>query len=79
MGRSVAETSVRPSASYGCDNESRKEAAMLQRTPRQALQENQETGVRRIIRTFDPEVPGYVFWPIIFGMAAALQQLVIRL
>ena len=53
---------------------------MLQRTPRQALQENQEdTGVRNLIRTFDPEIPGYVFWPIIFGMAAALQQLVIRL
>jgi hypothetical protein len=28
---------------------------------------------------FDPEVSGYVFWPIMFGMAAALQQLVIRL
>jgi hypothetical protein len=40
---------------------------MLQRTPRDALQENQETGFRRIIRTFDPEVPGYFFWPIIFG------------
>ena len=44
----------------------REEAAMLQRTPRDALQENQETGFRRIIRTFDPEVPGYFFWPINF-------------
>ena len=52
---------------------------MLQRTPREALQDSQnETGGRSIIRTFDPEVPGYVFWPVIFGMAAALQQLVIR-
>jgi hypothetical protein len=50
--------------------------AVLQRTPEQA---HQEDGLRRIIRTFDPEVPGYVFWPIIFGMTAALQQLVIRL
>jgi hypothetical protein len=30
---------------------------MLQRTPA-----NQEKGLRHIIRTFDPEVPGYVFW-----------------
>ena len=52
---------------------------MLQRTPPQAHQENQETGVRRIIRTFDPEVPGYVFWPIIFGTAAILQQLVLAI
>jgi hypothetical protein len=22
------------------------------------------------IRTFDPDVPGYVFWPIIFGVGA---------
>jgi membrane protein insertase Oxa1/YidC/SpoIIIJ len=49
---------------------------MLQRT---APETSQETGFRRIIRTFDPEVPGYVFWPIIFGVAAAFQQLVIRL
>ena len=42
-------------------------------------QENKETGFRRIIRTFDPEVPGYFFWPIIFGVAAILQQVVIRL
>jgi hypothetical protein len=40
---------------------------MLQRTPPQAHLENQETGVRRIIRTFDPEVPGYIFWPICSG------------
>jgi len=48
---------------------------MLQRTQGQAHQENQETGVRRIIRTFNPEVPGYVFWPIIFGTAAILAVL----
>ena len=52
---------------------------MLQRTQGQAYQENQETGVGRIIRTFDPEVPGYVFWPIMFGTAAILQQLVLAL
>jgi hypothetical protein len=41
---------------------------MLKRTPPEALQEDQEqeSGFRRLIR-FDPEVPGYVFWPIMFG------------
>ena len=32
---------------------------MLQRTPA-----NQKNGLRHIIQTFDPEVPGYVFWLI---------------
>jgi hypothetical protein len=27
-------------------------------------------GLRKIIRTFDPDVPGCVFWPIIFGVGA---------
>ena len=40
---------------------------MLEQTAREAFQENQETGFGRVIRTVDPEVPGYVFWPIIFG------------
>jgi hypothetical protein len=30
---------------------------MLQRTPA-----NQKNGLRHMIQTFDPEVPGYVFW-----------------
>ena len=51
---------------------------MLERTARDALQENQETGIIRIIRTWNPEVPGYVFWPIIFGEAVIFQQLVLR-
>jgi hypothetical protein len=53
---------------------------MLQKTPQQELQRteaHQEKGLRRIIRTFDPDVPGYVFWPVMFGMGAILQQLVI--
>jgi hypothetical protein len=50
---------------------------MLQRTPRDALQENQETGIRRIIRTFDPEVPGYVFWLVMLGMIS-FHQLVLH-
>ena len=33
---------------------------MLKRTPPEALQEDQETGIRRMIRTFDHDVPGYV-------------------
>ena len=43
---------------------------MLEQTAREAFQENQETGFGRVIRTVDPEVPGYVFWPIIFGGGA---------
>ena len=50
---------------------------MLKRTD-DAFQANQETGFRRLIRTFDPEVPGYVFWPIIFGVAVIFQQAVLR-
>ena len=50
---------------------------MLKRTD-DALQANQETGFRRLIQTFDPEVPGYVFWPIIFGVAVIFQQAVLR-
>jgi hypothetical protein len=34
---------------------------MLERTAHEAFQESQETGIGRIIRTFDPDVPGYVF------------------
>jgi hypothetical protein len=41
-----------------------------------AFQENQETGLR-VIRTVDPEVPGYVFWPIIFGMGAIFAPVVL--
>jgi hypothetical protein len=40
---------------------------MLEQTAGEAFQESHETG---FIRTFDPEVPGYVFWPIIFGVGA---------
>jgi hypothetical protein len=50
---------------------------MLKRTD-DALQANQETRFRRLIRTFDPEVPGYFFWPIIFGVAVIFQQAVLR-
>lgn len=50
---------------------------MLKRTD-DALQANQETRFRRLIRTFYPEVPGYFFWPIIFGVAVIFQQAVLR-
>ena len=42
-------------------------------------QQKDNTGIKRIIRTSDREVPGYVFWPIIFGVGAIFQQVVIRL
>ena len=54
------------------------EAAMLKRTPPEALQEAQERGIRRFIRTFDPDVPGYVFWPIIFGVGVIFAVVVLR-
>ena len=52
---------------------------MLKRTPPEALQESQEqeSSFRRLIRTFDPEVPGYVFWPIIFGVGAIFALVVL--
>jgi exonuclease III len=43
---------------------------LLEQTAREAFQENQETGFGRVVRTVDPEVPGYVFWPTIFGVGA---------
>jgi hypothetical protein len=36
-------------------------AVMLEKTPGQA---RQESGLGKFIRTFDPDVPGYVFWLI---------------
>ena len=50
---------------------------MLQPTAREVLQENQGTGIRRIIRTFDPEVPGYVFWLVMLGLIS-FHQLVLH-
>ena len=50
---------------------------MLKRTPPEALQEAR-AGFRRLIRTFDPEVPGYVFWPIIFGVGVIFGLVVLR-
>ena len=37
----------------------------------------QETGIGRIIRTFDPDVPGYVFWLVMLGLIS-FQQLVLH-
>jgi hypothetical protein len=34
---------------------------MLEKTPGEA---RQESGLGKLIRTFDPDVPGYVFWLI---------------
>ena len=43
---------------------------MLEQTSRAGFQEKQKTGFGMLIRTFDPDVPGYVFWPAIFGVGA---------
>ena len=50
---------------------------MLQPTAREVLQENQGTGIRRIITTVDPEVPGYVFWLVMLGLIS-FHQLVLH-
>jgi hypothetical protein len=49
---------------------------MLKRTD-DAFPENQETGIRRIIRTFDPDVPGYVFWLVMLALIS-FHQLVLH-
>jgi hypothetical protein len=48
-----------------------KEAVMLQRTD--------ENGIIRTLKTFNPEVSGWVFWPVIFGLAVILQLMVITI
>jgi hypothetical protein len=40
---------------------------MLQKTPGPA---HQESGLRHFIRTFDPDVPGYVFWLAMLAIIA---------
>jgi hypothetical protein len=48
-----------------------KEAVMLQRT--------EENGIIKTLKTFNPEVSGWVFWPVIFGLAVILQLMVITI
>jgi hypothetical protein len=36
-----------------------------------------ETGIRRFIRTFDPTVPGYVFW-LVMLVIISFHQLVLH-
>ena len=50
---------------------------MLERTARDAPQGNQKTGIRGIIKTFDPEVPGYVFWLVMLALIS-FHQLVLH-
>jgi hypothetical protein len=50
---------------------------MLEQTGRAGLQETQETGIRRVMRTVNPEVPGYAFWPIIFGVGGVFALVVL--
>ena len=46
-------------------------------SPPEALQKSQKSSFRSLIGTFDPEVPGYVFWPIIFGVGAIFALVVL--
>ena len=50
---------------------------MQEQTAPEAFQETQETGVGRVIRTFDPDVPGYVFW-LVMLMLITFHQLVLH-
>lgn len=51
---------------------------MPQKTPvEQANRLKQENGLRRIIQTFDPDVPGYVFWTAML-MLITFHQLVLH-
>ena len=45
---------------------------MLQKTPAEP-----ENGLSSIIRTFDPDVPGYVFW-LVMLMLITFHQLVLH-
>jgi hypothetical protein len=47
---------------------------MLQMTPERELTTGQKAG---FIRTFDPDVPGYVFW-LVMLMIIAFHQLVLH-
>ena len=73
LSRSVAETSAHPCASpvVNLTPKPGKEAVMLQRT--------EENGIIRTLKTFNPEVSGWVFWPVIFGVAVILQLMVITI
>ena len=50
---------------------------MQEQTAPEAFQETQETGVGRVIRTFDPDVPGYVFW-LVMLMLITFHQVVLH-
>jgi len=43
------------------------------------LQRTEENGIIRTLKTFNPEVSGWVFWPVIFGVAVILQLIVITI
>ena len=43
------------------------------------LQRTEENGIIKTLKTFNPEVSGWVFWPVIFGLAVILQLMVITI
>ena len=51
---------------------------MLQKTPAEQVNRlKQENGLRNFIQTFDPDVPGYVFWTAML-MLIAFHQLLLQ-
>jgi hypothetical protein len=67
-----AGTIGRSCTSYVCDTG--EETVMLQTTPKQELKAHQDAG---FLKTFDPDVPGYVFWLVMLIMIA-FHQLVLH-
>jgi hypothetical protein len=58
-------------------DEPRVEARMLDKTA--IYQQRDKEGLYRLLRTFDPEVSGLIFWPVIFGMVFILASLVLSI
>jgi hypothetical protein len=58
-------------------DEARVEARMLDKTAN--YQQRDKEGLYRLLRTFDPEVSGLIFWPVIFGMVFILASLVLSI
>jgi hypothetical protein len=56
------------------------EARMLDKTANyQNYQQREKEGLYRLLKTFDPQVSGLVFWPVIFGMVFILASLVLSI
>ena len=56
------------------------EATMLDRTTYKPTDEAvREGGFYQRLKMLDPVVPGFIFWPIIFGMAVLIGELAVSI